>query len=46
MPKFRVEKSLSKITRALEALIEAVESRQDLNIIRKPDEGFIHMFHD
>ena len=35
MPKFRVKKSLSKITRTLEALIEAVKAHQDLKSIRE-----------
>ena len=43
MPKFRVKKSLSKITRTFEAHVEPVETDQDL-IIVMPDEELIHMF--
>jgi hypothetical protein len=46
MPEFRVKKSLSKITKALEALIEAVEAHHDLNVVREPNEGCIHMSYE
>jgi hypothetical protein len=46
MLKFRVKKSLSKITRALEALIEAVEAHHVLNVVREPNEGCIHMSYE
>jgi hypothetical protein len=48
MPKFKVKKSLSKIAGALEALVEAVEARHDLNVVRQSDkpEGPIHMSHE
>ena len=45
MPKFRVKKSLSKITRTLEALIEAVEAHQDLNSDRVSGEQLVRMFY-
>jgi hypothetical protein len=43
MAKFRVEKSLSQITGALEALVEPVEVHQDLNTVREYGERLLHM---
>ena len=43
MAKFRVEKSLSQITGALEALVEPVEVHQDLDTVRKYGERLLHM---
>jgi hypothetical protein len=44
MSKFGVEKSLSQIAGALEALVEPVEEHRDSNTVREYDEQFLHLF--
>jgi hypothetical protein len=45
MPKLRVEESLSQITGALEALVEAKKAIR-ISILQELHEKRIHMFHD